>query len=721
MKNTFLTLFQIQVFILSLSLCVTSCDNSNKDDFWEDIVKPGDENSKGEMQYYSIPPEELKGWDEGFFYANEDNSICPYYIVSHTDSVNGDIIVCLNETENTNVEKSQIYHFSKEGDILKIFHSGYRFDAQSKEDKVDFIVYDADGKALDGFSVPYIKVDTTAMTSRSPFFNCNGRFSVSKTIDFLEFGEKVTSKLGLVWNLSDGNYGEILADFLLGSMTGAVKSFFSRLLIPLTVKEILTWVYEEAKKCWMGEAAIHISSVKRTSDTTVTVEGEISEIFTIPIFNMYITDGVVEYKENIIRYGVAVGRNSYPGLYLNENRSELEVVNLVEDKYEDEKKFSFTFYKEEEPGEVFYFRPFLVPEAKLKNEDDLFPDPYTCIRYGEAKEFMDLLVSTSNFKQENCTKDREKYNAQFTIKGQISGQIDDFDVQNWGIKVETKSQKSELFGGYRYYANKSESYSPLTNMNFKCNIEIKKEDLENLGKACIAKITITPFVEIGFNLVNKYYEPETYTIFIADNFCPDHNHPHMIDLGLPSGTKWACCNVGASSPEGYGGYYAWGETEEKNNYTASTYSYIQDLYGDGDYYNHDDDWVYIGNDIGGTAYDVAYVLWGENWRMPTFNEMMELTSNCTWVWATINGVNGYIVAGSNNNCIFLPAGDWRVGTGYGMWDNLFRRGLCGFYPSSSLSDLGVSNCTGISFGDISLPDRFNGYRDRGHTIRPVTE
>ena len=83
MKNTFLTLFQIQVFILSLSLCVTSCDNSNKDDFLEDIVKPEDENSKGEMQYYSIPPEELKGWDEGFFYANEDNSICPYYIVSY--------------------------------------------------------------------------------------------------------------------------------------------------------------------------------------------------------------------------------------------------------------------------------------------------------------------------------------------------------------------------------------------------------------------------------------------------------------------------------------------------------------------------------------------------------------------------------------------------------------------------------------------------------------
>ena len=52
--------------------------------------------------------------------------------------------------------------------------------------------------------------------------------------------------------------------------------------------------------------------------------------------------------------------------------------------------------------------------------------------------------------------------------------------------------------------------------------------------------------------------------------CPDNNHPHIIDLGLPSGTKWACCNVGASIPEGYGYYYAWGETETKDHYDWNT-------------------------------------------------------------------------------------------------------------------------------------------------------
>ena len=70
--------------------------------------------------------------------------------------------------------------------------------------------------------------------------------------------------------------------------------------------------------------------------------------------------------------------------------------------------------------------------------------------------------------------------------------------------------------------------------------------------------------------------------------CPDDNHPHAIDLGLPSGTKWACCNVGASTPEGYGGYYAWGETSEKAVYNEVTYHYASGVDNDGDGFYYDD-------------------------------------------------------------------------------------------------------------------------------------
>ena len=88
--------------------------------------------------------------------------------------------------------------------------------------------------------------------------------------------------------------------------------------------------------------------------------------------------------------------------------------------------------------------------------------------------------------------------------------------------------------------------------------------------------------------------------------CPDDNHPHAIDLGLPSGTKWACCNVGASTPEGYGNYYAWGETEPKSEYNLSTY-----IHCDGSQSTYHD----IGSDIAGTGYDTATANWGAPWRI----------------------------------------------------------------------------------------------------------
>lgn len=100
-------------------------------------------------------------------------------------------------------------------------------------------------------------------------------------------------------------------------------------------------------------------------------------------------------------------------------------------------------------------------------------------------------------------------------------------------------------------------------------------------------------------------------------------HPHAIDLGLPSGTMWACCNMGAKSPTEYGGYYAWGETEEKSYYGWNTYAYC-----DGSQTTCHN----IGSDIAGTQYDVAHVKWGSTWRMPAIEQFEELNTACTWTW-----------------------------------------------------------------------------------------
>lgn len=158
---------------------------------------------------------------------------------------------------------------------------------------------------------------------------------------------------------------------------------------------------------------------------------------------------------------------------------------------------------------------------------------------------------------------------------------------------------------------------------------------------------------------DKSYD-EDGIAFASSLTCPDSHHPHMIDLGLPSGTMWACCNVGANAPKEFGGKYAWGETETKDVYNIKTYKFAKEVDPnsyDGHYWIWMDYryiYVYIGNNISGTDYDVAHVRWGKPWRMPTSTESQEICDNCTWVEYTLNGTAGYKVIGPNDNYIFMP-------------------------------------------------------------------
>ena len=185
--------------------------------------------------------------------------------------------------------------------------------------------------------------------------------------------------------------------------------------------------------------------------------------------------------------------------------------------------------------------------------------------------------------------------------------------------------------------------------------------------------------------------------------CPDGNHPHLIDLGLPSGTKWACCNVGADKPEAYGGYYAWGETEEKEVYNRDTYKFYQN----GSYVN-------IGLDISGTEYDVAHVNWGSDWVMPTHDEQMELLNNCTSEWTTLNGVNGRkFISKINGNSIFLPAAGYRWG---GDLDVAGEYG--GFWSSTQYPDYS-RNAYYLYFYSGYAHWSYDYFRNYGRSVRPV--
>ena len=227
---------------------------------------------------------------------------------------------------------------------------------------------------------------------------------------------------------------------------------------------------------------------------------------------------------------------------------------------------------------------------------------------------------------------------------------------------------------------------------------------------------VTQVIHTGYT---KYFIPVSSIVNISCvaqdksySTCPDDNHPHMIDLGLPSGTKWACCNMDASCPEEYGGYYAWGETSEKSDYTWENYKYWTDKNGNGKADNGDCQNL---GDIAGTSYDVAHVKWGDIWCMPSVEQIEELLKNCTSKWTSINGVYGREFTGQNGGQLFMPAADDR-------WDgDLNHEGNYGLYWMSTQHYEYDSNAHYLFFK--TGKDIWNGHGDRycGQSVRPVSK
>ena len=163
-----------------------------------------------------------------------------------------------------------------------------------------------------------------------------------------------------------------------------------------------------------------------------------------------------------------------------------------------------------------------------------------------------------------------------------------------------------------------------------------------------------------------------------------HNGHDYVDLGLPSGTLWATCNVGATTPEGYGDYFAWGETQPKTTYDWSTYKYANGAkdkltkycssfcYGNNGF--TDNLTTLQAGD------DPATANWGSGWQTPSEAQWEELKANTASTWTTRNGVSGRLFTASNGNSLFLPAAGIR-------YSSLYDAGEQGHYWSSSRTSL----------------------------------
>ena len=241
-----------------------------------------------------------------------------------------------------------------------------------------------------------------------------------------------------------------------------------------------------------------------------------------------------------------------------------------------------------------------------------------------------------------------------------------------GIEVYNIMNHSSNYG----FSNWSYDFELKVGSNGYTDYFVAKVSTECTSISIKNKATGEVFIHVFNSNILNIGESGCFTIPTTSDlhgwYTAENGHEY-VDLGLPSGTKWATCNVGASSPEACGSYYAWGDINEKYFLASDTTTYI--------YYDSiENTYLYIGDDIAGTEYDVAHVKWGGRWRMPNLDQVIELIDKCNWVlFGPDGGLEGSKITGPNGRTIFMP-----FASSMEEWYHQ-SLGLHGFYWTSSLN------------------------------------
>ncbi|MBO4850098.1 MAG: dockerin type I repeat-containing protein [Prevotella sp.] len=233
----------------------------------------------------------------------------------------------------------------------------------------------------------------------------------------------------------------------------------------------------------------------------------------------------------------------------------------------------------------------------------------------------DFNQSGSSYKENGFTYKGETYSYRYSCDITVE-LTDDTDVEDWGYVYE------DISGEATKFSLKGQS-SPCKDSRLVCYRNEK-----------ISFVTIYEYVKYKDDDVVYYNKSKEYSVI---QLCPDDNHPHMIDLGLPSGTRWSCCNVDAHSPKENGNFFSWGDLEAVSNFSHQL-----------DELNHYDEQ----NDpasICGTDRDAAFVNWGKPWKTPSTGQMNELKDHCSFTRIDCEPYFGIVMTGPNGNQTFLPA------------------------------------------------------------------
>lgn len=444
---------------------------------------------------FKISDEQLNGWDEGVFYADEQSKIDSFYVVSHANIEDGTKIIHLDKFGNSDISSSISIVFGQNLEIQDAFIYGYQFEAHSNDENVVFIIYDKDGKTVGCIEVPYDEINTEMLSTKIRKSNrAIAHYRIVNIRNFLnKAGGFLYNIIGISNNLDEGKYADILKDFLIGKLVGSyTKTFLSGLTQAQLIDLYLKQLYENNKNWFLGSANIEIISIKRTSKSSIKVEGEIHNVETIPTTRLvsYELPPYVQEIPNYALYGVAEGKSGQPGINLNENCTTPVVVSGSH--------FSCTLPIGYKPGQTYYFRPFLVPGSHYEGSADfgqmIGKTIATNARYGERKYYTDQKPNCTTGGADCITEKSAIVKCTFSgAEGFDCGAVISGDDKNTIFKAsDTDGEKEIAISGL----------SPATTYNYWAFINVEGEPINGEVKSFT---TNPPDISGVWNCTEEYY------------------------------------------------------------------------------------------------------------------------------------------------------------------------------------------------------------------------
>lgn len=620
-----------------------------------DILNPNNEEEKtdwAEIDYAFIDMENYPDWNTGVF--TEDNT----YLLVKEDTLSNGYIGYLN---NSDIKSDGVALYFDENITLTSFitNSGCCYISWKSSNKADIqIITESSNDFYEDITIDSPQIISTRAAFIPVILAIARGASIAMTINSgvqgikaLLDGDLETAGKNALGLICGGIGGKVFKHALDDVAIDTAFAGFEKLEEKLT---------QTLQAKYLGNCNVSMNS-KKTSSNTYSLSITISNYETISAT-----------ETNYILCGVAVRK--WP--YVTYSRSELKTEEFV---VKANGTTTINFELPENSG--YYAVPYLLPVGG----EIYFPKDY--IRHGNIihLEYFDGYID--NFKQESYSKNGDKY----TFKCSAHAICNTKDNEYWKLYYENNTGWKEFFEAKTYdYPSISSSNSAEFDLEIELRTDLFDDEKEDI------KLGIAKFDNSHQMLIAS--EPQIFELTTEDD--------RWVDLGLPSGILWAKYNVGATSPEEYGSYYAWGETEEKDGYTLKNYKHL-------DYYNQT--FINIGIDISGTNYDVAHVKWGNGARMPRYEDIIELLKYCIGSSGTYNGIAGhYLTSNINGNSIFLPYS--------GIKDEAFSgKGEIGCFRTATLGNELEDDTINLTYSPEMCEIDIDFSRRYGFSVRPVKD